>query len=103
MPTAVHLVELAGLCLALVAGGVSAVLIVRSSREAARKTTPDALSIVLNPAAVAEEAEWEFTTMLRRGELTQSQYRTLLASLAEDSSPVRRPAARAETDHRRVS
>jgi hypothetical protein len=98
-----HTAEILVVAAGSVVGAYAAVAVYRNFRSAARKSSPDALAIVLNPAAVAEQAEGEFISMLRVGELTQQQYRTLIASLAEDSSAIRKPAQSAETDRQQAS
>jgi hypothetical protein len=103
MTTVGAILEIALAAVVLAAGVIVFVLVIRSFRAAARASSRDALRVVLDPAAIAERAEWEFTTMLRDGELTRSQYRTLIGALAQDSSSISRPAASAETDRRRVS
>ena len=85
------------------AGGTALGLAIRSFRRAARATSADALRIVLDPAAIAERAEREFTAMLLDGELTRDQYRVLVGALAEDCCSISRPAPSAAKGHRRVS
>jgi hypothetical protein len=103
MSAAVPIAEIVVIAAGSVVCALAVAVVYRSFRSAARKTSPDALTVVLNPAAVAERAESEFTRMLQAGELSREQYRTLIASLAEDSSSIKPPARSAGTDRRQAS